>query len=138
MNNLYTFLKRVAATLWLIIPLGFISNADANPLFARQTSLKCSSCHTIYPELTPFGRKFKLGGFTLGEREKIPLAFMAIVSRNSINNNTDKSSGDQLFAKNRALVAEAASLFTGGKFTDYAGGFVQWTYNKHFTLPNPV
>ncbi|GAC1548823.1 MAG: hypothetical protein NVS3B11_08220 [Collimonas sp.] len=136
MNNMHTFLKRVTAAAWLIFLFGFLSNADANPLFARQTSLKCSSCHTIYPELTPFGRKFKLGGYTLGEREKIPLAFMAIVSRNSISNATDKSSGDLLFAKNRELVVEAASLFTGGKFTDYAGGFVQWTYNNISTTDN--
>ena len=130
MNNTCTFLIRAAVTLWLMIPLGFISNADAIPVYARQTSLKCASCHTIFPELTPFGRKFKLGGYTLGEREKIPLALMTVISANSLKNNTDKSTGEQLFGKNREPVVEVVSLFTGGKFTDNSGGFIQWTYNN--------
>src|SRR4030081_2562140 len=106
MNNMCTFLKRVAAALWLLIPLGFISNADAIPIYARQTNLKCASCHTIFPELTPFGRKFKLGGYALGEREKIPLALMTVLAVNKIQNNTDKSTGEQLFGKNREAVLE--------------------------------
>ncbi|MFC5473640.1 cytochrome C [Paraherbaspirillum soli] len=130
MLNLHTYLKRIAVALYLTVFLGFFSSAMANPLFARQTALKCSSCHTIYPELTPFGRKFKLGGYTLGERETIPLALMAIVSRNQIRDNTDKSTGDKLFGKDREFVAEAFSLFSGGRFTDNAGAFIQWTYNN--------
>src|SRR5437773_5191465 len=113
MNNMRTLLKGCTAALCLMACLGWLSSATANPLFARQTALKCSSCHTIYPELTPFGRKFKLGGYTLGERETIPLALMAVVSRNQIRDNTDKSTGDKLFGKDREFVAEAVSLFSG-------------------------
>jgi len=40
-------------------------NARAIPSFARQTGLGCPACHTVYPELTPMGRRFKLGGYTL-------------------------------------------------------------------------
>ena len=39
-------------------------NAYAVPSFARQTGLPCSSCHTTTPEHTPFGRLFKLNGYT--------------------------------------------------------------------------
>lgn len=136
MTKNFTFLHRVALTLCLTVSLGFLSSATANPLFARQTSLKCASCHTIYPELTPFGRKFKLGGYTLGDRETVPLALMAIVSRNSINNNTDKSTGDKIYGKDREFVAESVSLFSGGKFTDNAGAFIQYTYNNIATSDN--
>ena len=136
MHNLRTLLKGGTAALCLTVSLGFLSSATANPLFARQTALKCASCHTIYPELTPFGRKFKLGGYTLGERETVPLALMAIVSRNSIKDNTDKSTGDKLFGKNRDFVAESVSLFSGGKITDNAGAFIQWTYNNIATSDN--
>jgi hypothetical protein len=118
---------------WLVtlLALGLFSGSVlANPLFARQTSLQCASCHTIYPELTPFGRKFKLGGYTLGEREKIPLAGMAVASVNRIKDNTDKSTGDSLYGKNGSAVFEAFSVFTGGKITDNFGAFVQWTYNN--------
>ena len=40
--------------------------ADAVPSFARQTGYYCSTCHTVQPELTPFGRQFKLNGYTQG------------------------------------------------------------------------
>ena len=35
------------------------------PAFSRQTGLACSSCHYQFPQLTPFGRLFKLNGYTL-------------------------------------------------------------------------
>jgi hypothetical protein len=40
--------------------------AEALPSFARQTGQPCGQCHTDFPGLTPFGRRFKLGGYTLG------------------------------------------------------------------------
>ncbi|WP_420134547.1 cytochrome C [Rhodopseudomonas sp.] len=40
--------------------------AEALPLFARQTGQPCGNCHTDVLGLTPFGRRFKLGGYTLG------------------------------------------------------------------------
>jgi hypothetical protein len=40
--------------------------ATALPSFARQTGQPCASCHSAFPQLTPFGRRFKLGGYTLG------------------------------------------------------------------------
>ncbi len=42
--------------------------ARAIPPFARQTGLACEACHTMPPELTPFGRRFKLNGYTLTTR----------------------------------------------------------------------
>jgi len=41
--------------------------AFALPSFARQTGQPCAACHNgAYPQLTPFGRRFKLEGYTLG------------------------------------------------------------------------
>jgi hypothetical protein len=45
---------------------GSISPANALPSFARQTGQPCGTCHTDYPALTPFGRRFKLLGYTTG------------------------------------------------------------------------
>ena len=66
--------------------------AQAVPSFARQTGLACSACHTVAPQLTAFGRYFKLHGYVLGP-EKLsggskqlsidqfpPLSAMIIVS----------------------------------------------------------
>lgn len=48
------------------VTFGAISPADALPSFARQTGQPCGTCHTDYPGLTPYGRLFKLGGYTAG------------------------------------------------------------------------
>ena len=42
--------------------------AQAVPSFTRQTGLVCTVCHSNPPELTAFGRKFKLEGYTLTEK----------------------------------------------------------------------
>jgi hypothetical protein len=40
--------------------------AQALPSFARQTGQPCGTCHTDFPGLTPYGRRFKLYGYTIG------------------------------------------------------------------------
>lgn len=42
------------------------SPAEALPSFARQTGQPCGTCHTDFPALTPYGRRFKLLGYTVG------------------------------------------------------------------------
>jgi len=46
--------------------IGFAPSAQALPSFARQTGQPCGTCHTDFPFLTPFGRRFKLLGYTTG------------------------------------------------------------------------
>ena len=41
-------------------------HASALPSFARQTGQQCAACHNGFPELTPYGRLFKLNGYTFG------------------------------------------------------------------------
>ena len=43
----------------------------AVPSFARQTGMACAACHTVFPELTPFGREFKLNGYVLDNIKQI-------------------------------------------------------------------
>src|SRR5450631_4297063 len=45
--------------------------ASAVPSFARQTGLACEACHTVFPQLTPFGRTFKASGYTLFNTLKV-------------------------------------------------------------------
>src|SRR5881394_1928478 len=45
---------------------GVAPPAQALPSFARQTGQPCGTCHTDFPALTPFGRRFKLLGYTTG------------------------------------------------------------------------
>jgi hypothetical protein len=48
------------------LTIGFAPSAQALPSFARQTGQPCGTCHTDFPFLTPFGRRFKLLGYTTG------------------------------------------------------------------------
>src|SRR6202043_3007837 len=49
-----------------ITMIGFTRPAEALPSYARQTGQPCGTCHTDFPGLTPYGRAFKLGGYTAG------------------------------------------------------------------------
>jgi hypothetical protein len=106
----------------------FSSTAQAVPAFARQTGFQCAMCHVAFPELTPFGRQFKLLGYTLGERQTVPLAAMVLVSRSTIKNNTQADGTG--FPKNGQAIIEGGSIFAAGKITDHSGAFVQWSFDN--------
>ena len=54
-----------AATIAAVLVIGLSPRrAMSLPLYARQTGQPCATCHTAFLELTPFGRRFKLGGYT--------------------------------------------------------------------------
>jgi hypothetical protein len=106
------------------------SPAWALPSFARQTGQGCPACHTNFPELTPFGRQFKLNGYTLSNGEsKIP-PFAAMVQTGFTNTRTAQP-GEAApgFGANDNFSLEAASLFYGGKVVDNLGAFIQATYS---------
>src|SRR5277367_4537964 len=55
----------------LFLLCGFATPSWAVPSFARQTGMTCAACHTVFPELTPFGREFKLNGYVLDNIRQI-------------------------------------------------------------------
>src|ERR1700720_2987893 len=59
----------VIAVLAGYLTIGFAPPAQALPSFARQTGQPCGTCHTDFPALTPYGRRFKLLGYTVGGGE---------------------------------------------------------------------
>lgn len=126
-------LKRLLTTMFLVVAgVGAMpGSASALPLYARQTGQQCASCHAGFPELTPFGRAFKLSGYTFGNRQDVPISGMALASINRI---ADNAAG--AYPKSGAPVVEGGSLFTGGKVTDNVGGFVQWTYDNLVQNPD--
>lgn len=106
--------------------------ARAVPAFARQTGQQCTTCHAggQFPELTPFGRLFKLTGYTIGQRQQVPLSAMAIASYTETRNTrSDAPSLD--FPKEAVALFQTASVFAAGKITDHAGYFAQLTYDNY-------
>ena len=55
-----------ALVLGALATIAFTRPAAALPSFARQTGQPCGTCHTDFPGLTPYGRRFKLLGYTVG------------------------------------------------------------------------
>src|SRR5256885_11637507 len=47
--------------------------AAAIPAFARKYGLRCSACHTVWPELNAFGQTFKDNGYQLGNDRDSPI-----------------------------------------------------------------
>lgn len=119
--------------------LGFTPNAHAVPSYARQTGLACAACHTTYPELTSFGRMFKLNGYTVTGMQQIqsepttgmpglkinqvpPLSAMLQLSTTSIAKRPANTQNDSVG------FPQEASLFFAGEISDHLGSFVQMTY----------
>ena len=124
-----------------------IGSANAVPSFARQTGQECIACHVSFPELTPYGRYFKLTGYTIGKTaitkegfNYVPLAVMAQASVTNTRHNTetDPDTGEsvEVTQRNNDLVFSGASIFLASKLNDYVGGFIQWTYDNLATTAN--
>lgn len=117
-----------------VVGLMVFSSLDALavPSFERQTGKSCIACHTVFPELTPFGRSFKLGGYTLVKKDKKyfpPVAAMlqaSFTEQKGLSNKVDPFD-DTSDAKWN--IPQQASLFYGGKIIDRLGVFSQLTYD---------
>ncbi|HEX9547440.1 MAG TPA: hypothetical protein VF942_08895 [Acidimicrobiales bacterium] len=51
----------------------YTSKTEAIPAFARKYGLRCSACHTVWPELSAFGQRFKDNGYQLGNDRDSPI-----------------------------------------------------------------
>jgi hypothetical protein len=123
-----------AAALVVVATVLCPEDAAALPTFNRQTGQNCQACHAggQFPELTPYGRLFKLTGYTLGERT-LPFSAMAVVSDSRVGNTSKSDDPNADFQKNNSLIFATASAFAAGKITDNVGAFLQVTYDNYAT-----
>jgi hypothetical protein len=122
----------IACLLPAVVCITLTDPAQALPLFNRQTGQNCMACHAggQFPELTPYGRMFKLTGYTLGERT-VPISAMAVGSLSKVANTSKSDDPGADFQKNGKPIFATASLFLGGKVTDNIGAFAQITYDPY-------
>ncbi len=104
--------------------------ALALPSYARQTGQQCAACHNGFPELTPYGRLFKMNGYTFGggQSDLPPVAAMEVTSFT----HTQAAQGSAPaphFGVNNNIAAEFESLFYGGAISSDlgVGAFAQLT-----------
>jgi hypothetical protein len=107
--------------------------ASAVPSFARQTGQPCATCHTAFPELTPIGRRFKLGGYTMGGgltfEEAPPIAAMVIPTFTHTARNQDAPPAPGTSSNNNTVLQQA-SVFYGGQIYGNLGAFIQTTFDR--------
>ena len=135
-------IPRIAAAL-LLLAAPFA--AHAVPSFARQTGMACEACHTVWPELTHFGRMFKAGGYvidnlkqvrgTTAKKEEIlalsqlpPLSLMVQASYTQISTPMTDPSGSGSQQNGTVAFPQQVSLFYAGKIAPHVGAFIQLTY----------
>jgi hypothetical protein len=137
----------IVAALIGFLTIGIVSPAQALPSFARQTGQPCGACHTDFAGLTPYGRRFKIGGYTFGggkyrttlfpsaddseqNNKKTwvpPISMMAITG--FTNTQAPLTPPTDPYKTNNNVVVSPLSFFWGGAITDHIGAFAQLTYN---------
>ncbi len=120
--------------------------AAAVPSYARQTGLACEACHTVFPELTPFGRRFKLDGYQINNRQTIsdvgqnnrtnlqlsffsPISAMVVAGYTNTNKPAPDSNGLGNAQNNTVEFPSQLSLFYAGQIAPHLGTFIQITYD---------
>ena len=124
----------------LALMLSALPSAQALPAFARQTGQRCAACHTggDFPQLTPWGRYFKLSGYTAGRpfvsREGLDHAPVGAFGQAGVTwaAEPDDASGATVVPANGALRAEQVVLYAATKLGDSAGMFYEYQYSNNF------
>jgi hypothetical protein len=131
------------AGLCAILMFLFWSQAQALPSFARQTGLACAECHTVFPQLTPLGREFKLRGYLLSEAAQGNVAFpmdqyppVSVMLQADYTSTSKKQPGTQ---NGDVEFPDQLSLFYAGRISGKLGAFLQTTYSgpdDEFSMDN--
>ncbi len=122
------------AALALVLVVFGIPQAQAIPAYAQQTRTACEACHVgaFGPQLTPFGREFKLLGYTLKVGSGLtPKVSAMVVEAFTHTQAPQKGGAAPGYAPNNNWSMAQASLFLGGHITDHLGVFAQATYSQN-------
>jgi hypothetical protein len=105
--------------------------AAAVPSFATQTGLPCSQCHVVAfgPQLTTYGRQFKLNGYTFKKADggiNIPLAATVQIGYENLSSPAPQPSP---YSDKENLYLQDVSAYIAGGFGDHFGTFIKVTYD---------
>lgn len=104
--------------------------AVAVPAFTAQTGQVCAACHVggFGPQLTPFGREFKLSGYTLRASLEFTLPLSAVAIADFVHTQKDQAPPAPDFGTNNNPAIDQISAFLAGGDGGHFGGFAQFTY----------
>jgi hypothetical protein len=119
------------ATILAALAAAAATPSEAVPLFARQTGQTCAACHNGFPELTPYGRLFKMNGYTFGGGQSSipPISAMMVASFTNTQKGQEGGAAPH-FGDNNNFAYDFASVFYGGVILPHVGMFGQITYDN--------
>ena len=123
--------KTVIGLLFLLCVL-CARSAYALPAYAVQTAQPCSACHVggFGPQLTPFGRQFKLEGYAMRGTQEFVLPVSAMAVASYVRTSADQPAPPAPhYDVNNNFTLDQANLFIAGGFGDHFGSFAQFTYD---------
>ena len=137
--------RPLTVLLCLLAGMTLAGRAHAVPSFARQTGMACEACHTVFPELTHFGRMFKANGYTLDNLKQIrdistekedmlllsslaPLSAMVQVTQTWLDKPLPDVGGHS--QTSTTGFPQQLSLFYAGKIAPHLGAMIQITYDN--------
>lgn len=131
LRNIRFALRLAMPTAICLGALAMTRPATALPSFADQTGLPCQACHVggFGPQLTVFGREFKVNGYTLRAKPfNVPLSAMAVGSftHTKADQNPDMVAP---LAPNNNFTFDQGSVFLAGGIGNHFGGMAQVTYD---------
>ncbi len=111
-----------------------VNRTEAIPSFAQQTGQPCSACHVgaFGPQLKPYGRDFKLYGYTSsdGQKHLPPIALTLQSSYTHTAGDQDGPVAQGLKANDNFLIDQQISAYYGGRISKEVGAFIQVTYDE--------
>ena len=123
----------VSACVAIAVSTAVPQRAEAVPSFARQTGQACNACHVggFGPQLTSYGRHFKLEGYTAsnGEDKYPPISAMILGSFTHTSKKQPGGAGEHDGPNNNTAL-DQSSLFLAGRMNDHLGVFGQLTYSE--------
>ena len=134
----------VAACSAFLIPA---RNAMAVPSFSRQTGMSCDACHTVAPQLTAFGRFFKMNGYVMSTSVLSPSSGK-VIPKESIDafpplsaairlSDTDVNRTQPGTQNHTVSFPEMVAVYYAGRIASHLGAFMQATYDSqgdHFSM----
>jgi hypothetical protein len=106
--------------------------ASAVPSYARQTGHPCAKCHvgSFGPQLTPYGIRFKISGYTETDNKGFKLPIAAMVMTGFSHTQTDQNPPPTPHANaNNNFELDQVSGFVAGRIVEDLGVFAQVTYD---------
>jgi hypothetical protein len=123
----------IGAGLLFVLAFCLVNTTEAVPSFAQQTGQSCSACHVgaFGPQLKPYGRDFKLYGYTSsdGQKHLPPIALSLQTSYTHTVGDQDGLVAQGFKPNDNFLAGDEISAYYAGRLAKEVGAFIQVTYD---------